>query len=167
MAPLTDSVNPLINKHIIYEFEGLEGSATPARYEAWCQSEETIVYKMHGGPYKGRSAYQRAFYQKLSDADEIYMISWIEEVGTTVSLVVNLKEKTINGFLAFAPGHFREREIFRADKRNPETLDQWRQLAYVDNKPIHRVPYQVFARIIEVSEGAGDLQPRTEADPYF
>ncbi|KAJ3723710.1 Calycin-like protein [Lentinula raphanica] len=162
---LTASNNPLINKHFVYEFDNLEGYK--ARYEAWCQSEDTIVYKMHGGPFKGRSAYQKAFYQKLSDEDEIYLVSWIEEVGTSVSLCMNLKEKTITGFLSFSPGHYRNWEVFRGDKWDPETLDHWRKLGDFDNKPVHRIPYKVYARIVEITEGPGDLKARTEADPFF
>ncbi|KAF9070283.1 Calycin-like protein [Rhodocollybia butyracea] len=163
MSPLP--VDNLINKHLIYEFENLDG--TPARYEAWYQSEETIVYKIHGGPLKGRSAYQRAFYQKVSGEDEIYMISWIEEMGTTVSVCVNLKEKTVNGFIAFAAGHYKEKEQARGDKRDPQTLERWRKLIDIENQPVHRIPKPVFGRIIEIHEGAGELTARTSNDPYF
>jgi phenolic acid decarboxylase len=90
---------PLIGKHLVYEIEGL--GIYEAYYQCelimdttvflvcllWsaCAAHDRIVYKIHGGPMKGRSAYQRAFYQQIGE--DVYMISWIEGMLTELSLI--------------------------------------------------------------------------------
>jgi hypothetical protein len=102
---------------------------------------------------KGRQAYQRAHYQQIDE--DVYMISWIEgrswpyplsaalttqaETGTTVTTCVNLKAKTVNGFIAFAAGHIRNPNgAALGDKRDPETLERWRELAKIGNTTTDR-----------------------------
>jgi phenolic acid decarboxylase len=51
----------------------------------------------------GRANFQHCYVQEVRE-DEIYQISWLEETGTIVSIIVDLAKKHITTFMAFSKG---------------------------------------------------------------
>ncbi|KAK9898838.1 hypothetical protein P389DRAFT_193858 [Cystobasidium minutum MCA 4210] len=143
-------MSTIVNKHLDYTYDN------GWRYEFWLKSEERIVYKIHGGPMAGRSNYQRCYVQEVR-TDEIYQISWLEETGTVVSIIVDLTKKHITTFMAFSKGHWEYPEEAHGDKRNPKDLERWRGLAKVGTQmEKHILPEQ--ATLNKIYEGKGDLE---------
>ena len=103
----------------------------------------------------------------MFDLSQMFLHILLLEIGTTVSVCVNLKDMTVNGFIAFAAGHWTHNEEARGDKRDPETLSRWRELAKIGNSTTDRVPKPVRAKIVEIFDGPGDLLPVTEDMPFF
>ncbi|GHJ86382.1 hypothetical protein NliqN6_2784 [Naganishia liquefaciens] len=151
--PLSD----IVNKHLAYTYDN------GWKYEFWLKSEKRIVYKIHGGPMSGRSNYQTCAVQEVRSG-EIYQISWVEETGTVVSIIVDLAQKRITTYMAFSRGHWDFPEKAHGDKRNPEDFARWRELASVGKNTDREVlPEQ--ATIDEIFEGRGDLEDIDEDAP--
>ncbi|KAI9478489.1 MAG: Calycin-like protein [Benjaminiella poitrasii] len=154
----SEDLKGIIGKHIVYKYGDL------GCYEAYFQSENLIVYAIHGGPMKGRSAYQKCYYQKVRD--NIYNISWIEETATVVTITVDFEEKKVTCFIAFSQGHWEKNNEAHGDKRNEEDLKRWRGLAKVGDHTKTHVHLDA-APIIEINEGPGNLKPVTMDMPFF
>ncbi|KAJ9122770.1 hypothetical protein QFC24_004200 [Naganishia onofrii] len=133
------------------------------KYEFWLKSEKRIVYAIHGGPMSGRKNYQTCAVQEVRTG-EIFQISWVEETGTVVSIIVDLTQKRITTYMAFSRGHWDYPEKAHGDKRNPEDFERWRKLAEVGkNTDREVIPEQ--ATIDTITEGRGDLEDIDENAP--
>ncbi|KAL0487288.1 padC [Acrasis kona] len=138
----------LSNKHFQYTYDN------GWKYEFWVKSKSLIVYKIHGGPMAGRSNYQTLYVQRIRK--NLWQLSWLEETGTIVSLVLDIEEKRITTFMAFSKGHWTKPEEAHGDKRNQQDLQRWRGLATIGNQmERHIIPEQ--ANIDLIFEGRGDL----------
>lgn len=113
----------------------------------------------------GRINYQRATYQCIRPG-ELWQINWLEETGTVVSAVYDIKEKKMTTMIAFAEGHWKEAEKAHGDKRNKEDLQRWRKLAERGTQT-SRFMLSEQADIAEVFKGKGKLEPITQDDPLF
>lgn len=109
--------------HLIYDYNATDedGKPTKWRYETWFFSESRVAYAIHGGPMAGRSNYQTAMYQCIRPG-ELWQCNWLEETGSIVSLVYDIKLQKITTLLGFSKGHWENPEKAHGDKRNPENL---------------------------------------------
>ena len=155
---MSEDLSEIIGKHIVYKYGEL------GVYEAYFQSDQLFVYSIHGGPMKGRSNYQKAYYQKIRE--HIYNVSWIEETGTIVTITVDLELKKVHCFIAFSQGHWEKNEEEHGDKRNPADLERWRALAKIGDHTT-RVIHLDVAPIIDIYDGPGELKPVTMDMPFF
>lgn len=125
----------------------------------------------------GRANYQTAEYQCIRPG-ELWQCNWLEETGTIVSLVYDIKEKRITTMLGFSKGnafppwrshrssretdktkgHWEHPEAAHGDKRNAADLERWRGLAR-EGIQTDRHMLSEQARIKEVYHGAGELEP--------
>ncbi|KAH6867718.1 Calycin-like protein [Thelonectria olida] len=145
--------------HLIYDYDAQDSEGNPEkwRYELWFFSDKSVVYAIHGGPMAGRYNYQTAAYQCVR-AGEIWQISWLEETGTTVSLVYDITKGTINGLLNFSKGHWNYPVLAHGDKRNQTDFDRWRGLAKIGTQ-VERYMLVERAYILESFKGKGELLP--------
>jgi phenolic acid decarboxylase len=153
--------------HLIYDYDAQDSEGKPEkwRYELWCFSDTRVVYAIHGGPMAGRINYQRATYQCIRPG-ELWQINWLEETGTVVSAVYDIKEKRMTTMIAFAEGHWKQPEAAHGDKRHKEDLKRWSKLADVGNQA-SRFMLSEQATISEVFKGKGKLEPISQEDPLF
>ncbi|RDW88245.1 hypothetical protein BP6252_00277 [Coleophoma cylindrospora] len=157
---------PLFDKdlrdvHLLYDYDAKDAQGNPEkwRYEMWFFSETRIVYAIHGGPMAGRINFQTASYQCIRPG-ELWQCNWLEETGTIVSLVYDIPNKKITTLLGFSQGHWENAEAAHGDKRNPEDMARWRNLAKIGSQ-IDRVLLNEQADILESFKGKGDLVPIT------
>lgn len=83
----------------------------------------------------------------------IWLISWQEETGTTVSLCLDIDQKRITTFMSFSHGHWERNEEAKGYKR--ENLEKWRELALDKPEPRERVPLPEQANIDKVGRDEG------------
>jgi phenolic acid decarboxylase len=155
------------DNHIIYDYDAQDKDGNPEkwRYEMWFFSSDRVIYAIHGGPMAGRSNYQRATYQCVRPG-ELWQVSWLEETGTVVSVVYDLKEHKLSTVIAFSEGHWRHPKEAHGNKRNKEDLDRWRGLANIGNQS-SRLMLSEQANILETFKGKGNLEPISQDDPTF
>lgn len=96
----------------------------------------------------GRINYQRATYQCIRPG-ELWQINWLEETGTVVSAVYDIREQKITTLISFSEGHWKQPEVAHGDKREEECLERWRKLADVGNQT-SRFMLSEQADIVEV-----------------
>ncbi|KAJ6017431.1 hypothetical protein N7451_000810 [Penicillium sp. IBT 35674x] len=148
------------DRHLIYDYDAQDAQGNPEkwRYEMWFYNEDRIVYAIHGGPMAGRKNFQEATYQCIRPG-ELWQCNWLEETGTICSLVYDIPNKRISTLLGFSKGHWTESEAAHGDKRNPEDLARWRELAKIGESQADRVLLSEQAHILEDFRGSGDLSP--------
>jgi hypothetical protein len=112
----------------------------------------------------GRLNYQKAYYQCIRPG-EIWQISWLEETGTIISMVVDLKNETVTSLGGFSRGHWDNPTAAHGDKRNPEDFERWRALANVGKGAADREMLAHQARIKERFYGRGELGEVDESWP--
>ena len=105
----------------------------------------------------GRKNFQTATYQCIRPG-ELWQCNWLEETGTICSLVFDIPNKRITTLLAFSKGHWTQNEAARGDKRNPEDLERWRNLAKIGESQADRVLLSEQADILEDFRGPGNLE---------
>lgn len=147
------------NRHLSYDYDARDAHGNPEkwRYEMWFYNEDRIVYAIHGGPMAGRKNYQAVTYQCIRPG-ELWQCNWLEETGTIVSLVYDIPRRRITTMLGFSKGHWEHAEAAHGDKRNPEDLARWRELAKIGIQT-DRPMLSEQADILEDYRGAGDLEP--------
>ncbi|KAL0579410.1 hypothetical protein V5O48_002581, partial [Marasmius crinis-equi] len=152
----------LRNRHIIYSYQ-VPGKQTSSgqdekwKYETWFYNEDRVVYSIHGGPMAGRKNYQAATYQCIRPG-ELWQINWLEETGTIVSMLFDIKEGRVTTMINFSEGHWTRSEEARGDKRNPEDFERWRGLAGVGTRmPDTRTMLCQQGFVAEDFRGTGDL----------
>ncbi|KAI0745232.1 phenol acid carboxylase [Earliella scabrosa] len=145
--------------HMIYEYDAHDEDGNPQkwRYEIWFQEEDRINYKIHGGPMAGRVNYQTCSFQCIR-AGELWQCNWLEETGTTVSMVYDIPNNKITTFAAFSKGHWEHAKEAHGDKRNPQDFERWRGLARVGTQ-MERKMLTEQADVLEKFHGKGDLEP--------
>lgn len=148
------------DRHMIYEYAAQDAQGNPGkwRYEMWFYNEDRIVYAIHGGPMAGRKSFQTATYQCIRPG-ELWQCNWLEETGTICSLVYDISNKRISTLLGFSRSHWTKNDEVRGDKRNPQDLAQWRELAKVGISQADRVLLSEQADILEDFRGPGVLKP--------
>lgn len=105
----------------------------------------------------GRKNFQTAIYQCIRPG-ELWQCNWLEETGTICSLVFDIPNKRITTLLGFSKGHWSQSKAAHGDKRNPNDLARWRELAKVGTQT-DRVLLSEQADILEDFRGPGDLEP--------
>lgn len=136
----------LLNKHFSYTYNN------GWTYEFYVPNDQRIVYSIHGGPMAGRHNFQATAFQRIRK--NLWQLNWLEETGTTVSLVLDIDEKQITTFIAFSQGHWENAEKAHGDKRTD--LDRWRELSKIGIQT-NRYLISEQATIDVISEGRGDL----------
>lgn len=106
----------------------------------------------------GRKNYQAATYQCIRPG-ELWQCNWLEETGTICSLVYDIPNKRMTSLLGFSKGHWTQNEAAHGDKRHPQDLARWRELARIGANQADRVLLSEQADIIEDFRGAGNLEP--------
>ncbi|CEH14140.1 Phenolic acid decarboxylase, bacterial [Ceraceosorus bombacis] len=154
----------LINKHLLYTYDN------GWKYESWIKSPTRIVYKIHGGPMGGRDNYQtiscRVVREPSKETGEqgVYLISWLEETGTVVSMTIDFTNNKVNSFICFSKGHWENPQIAHGHYKK----EQWRQLAKVpggESITTDRTIISESATLSEVTEGRGELEDVAEDAP--
>ncbi|RAL02058.1 phenol acid carboxylase [Aspergillus ibericus CBS 121593] len=155
----TPFTTDLHNRHLIYDYSAQDPHGNPEkwRYEMWFYNEDRIVYAIHGGPMAGRKNFQTATYQCIRPG-ELWQCNWLEETGTICSLVYDIPRKRITTLLGFSKGHWERSEAAHGDKRNPEDLARWRELARIGCQT-DRVLLSEQADVLEDFWGPGELEP--------
>ncbi|KAF1326967.1 Phenol acid carboxylase, partial [Globisporangium splendens] len=145
--------------HLLYDYDAEAPDGTPEkwRYEMWFFSHDRIVYAIHGGPMAGRLNYQTVSFQCIRPG-ELWQCNWLEETGTIVSLVYDIKLQKITTMIGFSKGHWEHPEEAHGDKRDPVAFDRWRKLALL-GKQTDRLILCEQASILETFRGKGDLVP--------
>ena len=145
--------------HLIYDYDAVNPDGTPTkwRYETWFFSSDRIIYAIHGGPMAGRLNYQTCIFQCIRPG-ELWQCNWLEETGTIVSLVYDIKLRQITTLLGFSKGHWENPEMAHGDKRNKEDFERWRGLAKIGTQA-ERFMLAERATVLEVFRGKGDLEP--------
>ncbi|USP77071.1 hypothetical protein yc1106_04345 [Curvularia clavata] len=157
----------ILDTHLVYDYDAEDSNGNPEkwRYELWCFSSNRVVYAIHGGPMAGRINYQQASYQCIRPG-ELWQINWLEETGTVVSAVYDIKEKKMTTLIAFSEGHWKRSKEALGDKRKKEDLERWRRLASVGNQT-SRLLLCEQGQIVETFKGKGELVPIKESDPVY
>jgi phenolic acid decarboxylase len=153
--------------HLVYDYDAENpesGKPEKWRYEIWFFSPHRVVYAIHGGPMAGRKNYQTATYQCIRPG-ELWQCNWLEETGTIVSLVYDMKMNKITTLLAFSNGHWGYPEQARGDKRNKDDFERWRGLAKQGDKQTDRFLLSEQADILKTFHGQGELEPIEESWP--
>jgi hypothetical protein len=152
---------------LVYDYDAQDknGSSEKWRYELWLFSDTRVVYAIHSGPMAGRRNYQRATYQCIRPG-ELWQISWLEETGSVVSTVYDIKGMKMSTLISFSEGHWKGGELAHGDKRNKEDLERWRVLAGW-GKQTSRFMLSEQATIVGVYKGKGELEPISQDDPTF
>lgn len=146
-VPQQEFDNELKNKHFVYRYDnGWD-------YEFYVPNDQRIVYKISGGPMAGRSNYQTTYYQRIQA--NMWQISWLEETGTIVSLVLDINNKRVTTLIAFSQGHWENPEIAHGNKR--DNLPKWRELSKIGIQT-NRYMLTEQATIHTIYEGPGDLE---------
>lgn len=122
----------------------------------WFRSDNRIVYAIHGGPMAGRLNYQTADYQCIRPG-ELWQCNWLEETGTTCSLVYDIQNQKITTMLNFSKGHWEYADKAHGDKRNPDDFHRWRDLAKIGIQTDRKI-LNDQANILQSFKGKGDLQ---------
>ena len=145
--------------HLIYDYDAVNPDGTPTkwRYETWFLSSDRIIYAIHGGPMAGRLNYQTCIFQCIRPG-ELWQCNWLEETGSIVSLVYDIKLRQITTLLGFSKGHWENPEMAHGDKRNKEDFERWRGLAKIGTQA-ERFMLAERATVLEVFRGKGDLEP--------
>lgn len=89
--------NPLVGKTIIWSWT--EGAFAGDKYELTFFTDGRIHWKGLKGSEKGKEGTDKE-YRIVEVNNDIHMLSWLEEVGYTVTATLNLKENTIFGFVS-------------------------------------------------------------------
>ncbi|KAE8856439.1 hypothetical protein PTNB73_09704 [Pyrenophora teres f. teres] len=139
----------MLDTHLVYDYDAQDSDGNPEkwRYELWVFSSKCIIYAVHSGPMAGR-------------------INWLEETGTIVSVVYDIKVKKMTTMIAFSEGHWKRRAEALGDKRNKADRERWSTLADVGNQR-SRFVLSEQGTIIKVFKGKGDLEPIDENDAVF
>ncbi|KAK4935682.1 hypothetical protein LTR10_023303 [Elasticomyces elasticus] len=147
------------DRHLIYDYnaEDAQGNPEKWRYEIWFFSANRVVYAIHGGPMAGRINYQTCTFQCIRPG-ELWQCNWLEETGTIVSLVYDIRQQTLTTLIAFSKGHWDDPEAAHGDKRDQKAFDRWRKLATI-GKQTDRYMLSEQAKIVENFKGKGDLEP--------
>ncbi len=160
----TTPLDPTFDKdirdlHLVYDYNTTDENGKPAkwRYEIWFFSESRVVYAIHGGPMAGRSNYQTAMFQCIRPG-ELWQCNWLEETGSIVSLVYDIKLQQLTTLLGFSKGHWENPDKAHGDKRNPEDFERWRGLSKIGTQA-ERYMLAEQATVLEVFRGKGDLVP--------
>ncbi|EAT88069.1 hypothetical protein HBI56_095150 [Parastagonospora nodorum] len=153
--------------HLVYDYDAQDREGKPEkwRYEMWFVSDTVVMYAIHGGPMAGRQNYQRATYQCIRPG-ELWQVNWLEETGSIISVVYDIREKKMTSMIAFSEGHWKENKQAHGDKRNKEDLERWRKLADIGNQA-SRFMLSEQGTILEVFKGKGNLKPISQEDPLF
>ncbi|KAK8092660.1 uncharacterized protein PG998_014825 [Apiospora kogelbergensis] len=128
----------ILDRHLIHSY-AVSGAQTESgedetwRYEIWFFCEDRVVYAIHGGPMAGRKNYQAATYQCVRPG-ELWQINWLEETGTIVSMVFDIRERRISTMIGFSQGHWENPVAAHGDKRNKGDLTRWRKLAEIGHQ---------------------------------
>ncbi|CAA9957534.1 hypothetical protein CFE70_001110 [Pyrenophora teres f. teres 0-1] len=157
----------MLDTHLVYDYDAQDSDGNPEkwRYELWVFSSKCIIYAVHSGPMAGRVNYQRANFQCIRPG-ELWQINWLEETGTIVSVVYDIKVKKMTTMIAFSEGHWKRRAEALGDKRNKADRERWSTLADVGNQR-SRFVLSEQGTIIKVFKGKGDLEPIDENDAVF
>ncbi|KAI5480201.1 phenolic acid decarboxylase [Pseudohyphozyma bogoriensis] len=123
------------------------------KYQFWVPNHERVVYSIHGGPMAGRTNFQTAYYQRIRE--KLWQMSWVEETGTIVSLVMDLNELRITTFICFSKGHWDFPE--KAHGWKQDDLTQWRELSKIGNSTTERHVIPEQAKVDKMYKGRGDL----------
>ncbi|GAA5850749.1 hypothetical protein JCM3766R1_000193 [Sporobolomyces carnicolor] len=137
----------MLDKHFEYTYDN------GWKYEFWVPNHKRIVYAIHGGPMNGRNNYQTAYYQRIRE--KLWLVSWVEETGTTVTICLDQPNKKINTFMAFSKGHWTEPE--RAHGWKNDKLEQWRELSRIGNQTTDRHILPESATIDKIYTGRNEL----------
>lgn len=151
------------NLHVIYYYHAFEADGvTPTKwkYDLWFYSHNRVVYEIHDGPMKGRKNFQTCTYQCIRPG-ELWQVNWLEETGTVVSAVVDLKNRRISTMMGFSKGHWEHATEAHGDKRNPVDMARMCGLADIGNQR-DRLIFCAYGDIGESFRGKGDLE---EIDP--
>ncbi|SJX63724.1 uncharacterized protein SRS1_14473 [Sporisorium reilianum f. sp. reilianum] len=146
------------NLHLLYDYDAENpetGAPEKWRYEMWFRSADRIVYAIHG-PMAGRLNFQTADYQCIRPG-ELWQCNWLEETGTTCSLVYDLKNEKITTMLNFSKGHWEFPDKAHGDKRNKDDFERWRGLAKIGIQTDRKI-LNDQATILESFRGPGELQ---------
>ncbi|KAG6618480.1 Phenol acid carboxylase [Phytophthora cinnamomi] len=145
--------------HLIYDYdaESADGKPEKWRYELWFFSHDRVAYAIHGGPMAGRVNYQTCSYQCIRPG-ELWQCNWLEETGTIVSLVFDIKVQKLTTMIGFSKGHWEHPVEAHGDKRNANDFARWRNLAEYGNQK-DRLLLCEQADILESFKGKGDLEP--------
>lgn len=139
--------NELKNKHFVYRYDnGWD-------YEFYVPNDQRIIYNISGGPMAGRRNFQTTYYQRIQE--NLWQISWLEETGTIVSLVLDINNKRVTTLIAFSQGHWENPEIAHGNKR--DNLPKWRELSKIGIQT-NRYMLTEQATIHNIYEGLGDLE---------
>lgn len=147
------------DRHLVYDYtvKDSEGNPSKWRYETWFYNEDRVIYAIHGGPMAGRQNYQTARYQCIRPG-ELWQCNWLEETGTIISMVFDLRENRITTMASFSKGHWENSEAAHGDKRNQEDFLRWRELAKIGDQT-DRVWLCEQGEIVDNFFGAGNLKP--------
>ncbi|KAF4315869.1 hypothetical protein BBO99_00007248 [Phytophthora kernoviae] len=120
------SLDPTFDKdirdlHLINDYDAgsPEGKSEKWCYELWFFSHDRVVYAIHGGPMAVRMNYQTCAYQCIRPG-ELWQCNWLEEIGTIVSLVFDIKQQKLTAMIGFSKGHWEHPMEAYGDKRNAE-----------------------------------------------
>ncbi|GAA5923050.1 uncharacterized protein JCM15063_003511 [Sporobolomyces koalae] len=138
-----DNFDEMLNKHFEYTYDN------GWKYEFWVPNHERIVYAIHGD----KNNYQTAYYQRVRE--NLWMVSWVEETGTSVTICLDQVNKKINTFMAFSKGHWTEPE--KAHGWKNDKLDDWRELSKIGNQTTDRHILPESATIDKIYEGRNEL----------
>ncbi|KAI0023012.1 Calycin-like protein [Xylariomycetidae sp. FL0641] len=166
--PLAGSVSTasfdedIANRHLIYDYdvpgtETASGKPEKWRYEMWFYNADRVVYAIHGGPMGGRKNYQAATYQCIRPG-ELWQCNWLEETGTSVSLVFDLARRRLTTMISFSRGHWERAADAHGDKRNPADFARWRGLARLGASQADRTVLCEQASVVEDFRGRGQLE---------
>jgi len=149
----------MLDTHLVYEYDAQDNEGNPMkwRYEMWICASDCIAYDIHSGPMAGRKNYQRANFQCIRPG-ELWQINWLEETGTVVSVVYDIRGKKMTTMIAFSEGHWKRREEALGDKRNKADRERWGKLADVGNQA-SRFMLSEQGTIVEVFKGRGNMAP--------
>lgn len=145
----------VLDHHLIYDYDAPD-SDEKWRYEMYFASANQVIYAIHGGPMAGRYNYQTAAYQCIRPG-EFWQVNWLEETGSVVSLVWDIKGGMVTTLISFSQGHWEQNEAAKGDKRKPADFARWRKLAETGNQT-DRLMLSDRGKIVESFMGRGDLK---------
>lgn len=83
----------------------------------------------------------------------------LEETGTICSLIYDIPNKRFSTLFGFLKGHWTQTDLAHGDKRNPQDLAQWRELAKAGASQADRVLLSEQAEILNDFRGPGEIEP--------
>ena len=76
-----------------------EGAFKGGKYQATLLTNGKIHWKGLEGAEKGQEAIDKE-YSVVKVSEDVHVLSWLESVGWTVTVTINLKENTAFGFVS-------------------------------------------------------------------